>query len=516
MANGRLQTLDIHEVVRLKRLGRPHAEIGRLVGCSQPVVRKYVQWAEREGLLVGPMPDIAQVNERLAATLPPQVPPQQTSTLELYSETVRNMRGRGMELAAIRLRLEEQYGQPVSYEALRRLVKRLEPAEPDVFVRIETPPGQEAQVDFGYAGLTIDPATGKLRKTWFFVMTLSFSRYQYAELVYDQTVATWLECHRRAFEFFGGVPERIVLDNLKAAIIKVCRTDPEVQRSYRELASHYSFLIDPNPPRSPHLKGKVEQGGVHYVKRNFLAGRDPERTDELNQRLRVWCREVAGLRCHGTTRVAPRLRFESEELPALLPLPASGYDMATWKQVQLHRDCHVAFEQAWYSAPYRLVGQKVWVRGGTRTVKIYSADEQLIAIHDRARCGERRTCLDHLPAGKVAGLTLTRALCREQAAAVGPATAEVVKQLLDHKPVDKLRVAGRLLALAKAHSTARLEEACRLALEHGEGDYLTVKAILAGRLDEPNEPAAAVTPGRFFRFARAASEYMSAFAGRAA
>jgi transposase len=132
-----------------------------------------------------------------------------------------------------------------------------------VCVRIETKPGEEAQVDFGYAGLTIEPATGKRRKTWVFVMVLSWSRHLFAWLVYDQTVATWLECHRRAFEYFGGVPGRIVLDNLKAAIIRACRDEPEVQRAYREFALHYGFLIDPNPPARPNLKAMAS----HYTSR---------------------------------------------------------------------------------------------------------------------------------------------------------------------------------------------------------------------------------------------------------
>jgi transposase len=504
MANRRLQTVDVYEVIRLKRLGKSHAEIGRLVSCSQPVVRKYIRWAGREGLLDGALPDPVAVGQRLGATLPEQAPPQQTSTLAAFSETVRAMRQRGMEIAAIRQRLVEQHGEPVSYEALRRLVRRLERA-----------PGEEAQVDFGYAGLTIEPATGQLRKTWVFVMLLSFSRHLYAELVYDQTVATWLECHRRAFAFFGGVPARIVLDNLRAAILSACRTEPVVQRSYRELAGHYGFLIDPNPPARPNLKGKVEQGGVHYVKRNFLAGRDPELTDRLNEKLRLWCREVAGARCHGTTRVSPLVAFEAEERAALLALPAEPYELAVWKQVKLHRDGHVTFEQAFYSAPFRLVGQAVWVRGTARTVKIYSTEEELVAVHDRAPAGGRRTCLDHLPAGKVAGLTLSRSLCREQATAVGPATHAIVERLLTHRPEDKLRVAGRVLALVKTYGAPSLEAACRMALEHGEGDYPTVKAILAGGLTTspalPPEPAR-----RLHRFARSAAEYMAAFRERAA
>jgi transposase len=169
--------------------------------------------------------------------------------------------------------------------------------------------------------------------------------------VFDQRVEPWLLCHRHAFEAFGGVPARIVLDNLKAAILRANLYDPGVQRAYRECALHYGFRIDPNPPRTPELKGKVEQGGVHYVKRNFLAGREGERCDELNRKLALWTRHVAGQRIHGTTKDRPGERFQAVEQAALLPLPPTPYDVASWKQATLHRDCYVVFEGAYYSAP---------------------------------------------------------------------------------------------------------------------------------------------------------------------
>jgi transposase len=135
-------------------------------------------------------------------------------------------------------------------------------------------------------------------------VTLSWSRHQYVEFVFDQKVETWLRLHRNALAFFGGVPRRLVIDNLKAAIIQAIWDDPEVQQSYRECAEHYGFLIAPCRPRTPEHKGKVEQGGVHYVKRNgstelaevFLGGREPTTITQANQDVLVWCNTTAGLR----------------------------------------------------------------------------------------------------------------------------------------------------------------------------------------------------------------------------
>jgi hypothetical protein len=383
-----------------------------------------------------------------------------------------------------------------------RFVRALEPAVPEAFVRVETPPGDEAQVDFGSAGFLFDPQVRKVRKAWAFVMTLSFSRHQYVEFVFDQEVATWLRCHRNAFEFFGGVPRRIVLDNLKAAIVKAALHDPVVQRAYRECAEHYGFLISPCRPRTPWHKGKVEQGGVHYVKRNFLAGRAFRDVTEANEKVLAWCVETAGRRIHGTTREQPLKRFETEQ-GTLRSLPSSPYTLAVWKQAKLHPDCHVVFEKAYYSAPHRLIGQKLWVRAAEASVWIFH-EHELLATHLRAqRPGQRRTVNDHLPPSKVAGLMASPASCLKRASEIGPATSELIGRLLGERPLDRLRTAQAVLRLAHKFSPRRLEAACGRALRFDETSYGAVKRILVKGLDlvsaaEPS-PSPATQPLLFVR-----------------
>jgi transposase len=510
----RTATMEIQEVLRLLRQGASDRETARLVGLNRRTVMRYRQWAAEHGLLAGELPSAQELEARLAATLPGVVPPQQTSTVEAYRAEIAAYRAQGVEVAAIRARLEEAHGEPISYSAVWRLVRGLEPTRlPAAFVRVEVAPGSEAQVDFGYAGRHLDPSSGALRKSWVFVLVLSWSRHLYAELVWDQRVETWLLCHRHAFEFFGGVPERVVLDNLKAAIVRASVHEPWVQRSYRECAAHYGFRIDPNPPASPHLKGKVEQGGVHYIKRNFLAGREPAELPELNRKLRAWCTEIAGQRRHGTTKQRPLERFRQVEPRRLLALPAGPYDLAIWKQATLSRDCHLVFEAAYYSAPYRLVGQPLWVRGGARTVELFTTAHELVATHDRARRpGERQTVLAHLPPEKVPGLVASRETCTTRAAALGPATSAVVERLLAHRPEDRLRVAQRVLGLAGRYSDERLERACARALHYGAPDYPTIKRILAAGLDrEPLEPlpSPAPRPAPSFAFVRQAGEFVA-------
>jgi transposase len=542
MANRSIPLMDLLELVRLLRQGASDRTLTRVLRHNRRTIAKYREWATAQGLLHGELPTAAQLQVLHAATLPVIPPPQQRSTVEAYRNEIIALRARGLEAAAIRVRLEERHGHPVSYSAIWRLVQRLR-AEAGVHerargqgvvVRVEVLPGSEAQVDFGYAGVSVDPRSGVVRKTWVFVMVLAFSRHLYAELVFDQREATWLLCHQHAFAFFGGVPQRLVPDNLKAAVVRASFTEPEASRGYRECAEHYGFLIDPNPPRRPQLKGKVEQGGVHYVKRNFLAGRcapdsPPQPIDTLNQGLRQWCSAVAGRRVHGTTKQQPLARFQLVEQAALRPLPPTPYVPAVWKRVTVYRDCYVTCEGAYYSAPYRLVGQSVWLRAGARTVELYDAQHELVATHDRASApGERLTHLAHLPPEKVAGLTLSREACRTHAAAIGPATAALVEALLEHRPEDRLRSAGRLLRLAAQTSPARLEQACARAQAFGASDYPSVKRILAAGLEhrQPPDPqprtvtqasGPAAAAARPYTFMRQASEFvLSLLAGHAA
>lgn len=404
----------------------------------------------------------------------------------------------------------------LSDSAIWRLLKHLEPPTVEPVGRVETKPGEDAQVDFGFAGTVIDPSDQRQRKAGVFVLVLSWSRHLDAAIVFDQTIETWLVCHRHAFETLGGVPRRIVLDNLKSGIAAACIHEPTAQRAYRECAQHDGFLIDPNPLRSPNLKGNGEQGGVHDVKRNFLAGRDPESRDTLNAKLRVWCEQVAGLRERGTTHHQPFPPFRALERVALLPLPRDPSDLAVWAKLTLHRDCHVTFAKSYSSAPGRLVGQAVGVRGGSRTVEISTADHQLGATHERATApGMRKTNLDHLPSAKIPNLILNREDAQAQADAIGPPASGIVQRLLAHRPEDRLRVAGRLLRLATRYGAERLEAACARAEAFGEGDSVGVKRILEAELDHEPVPHVIPAPAQptVYTFARPAEELAASLVG---
>lgn len=475
--------MDIRELLLHLRREPSNRAIQRATGMHRQTVKRYRAWAAEQGFLDGPLPSLSALEACVQQTLAEKPPPQNQSSLETYRTMVSQLRKEKVEMTAILQRLKER-GYQGSYSAVRRMVHNLERQQPEVFVRMECKPGEEAQVDFGYAGMLLDPVTYQPRRAWAFVMTLAWSRHQYVEFVFDQKLATWLLLHRHAFEWFGGAPERIVIDNLKAAIVKACFDDPEVQQAYRECAEHYGFLIAPCRVATPQHKGKVESS-VHYVKRNFLGGRESTTLTLANQDVRAWCNQTAGQRIHGTTREQPRVRFDTVEHARLKPLPPAPYDLAIWKIATVGADGHITFDNAYYSVPFRVPkGTRLRVRGGAQFVTIFSQTHEPVATHDRAQqAGQRLTHPDHLPPDKVAGLTLNREECRNTANTIGVATSQIVTTLLDDAAVDRLRTAGRLLRLGERYGDERLEAACQRALQFGEPTYITVKRILVEGLD---------------------------------
>jgi transposase len=492
MAGRRKDVLEIREIIRRFKLGEYVRRIAEDMQISRNTVRHYLRWAKEQGFLEAaelPPPELMQ--ERYRTTILPP-PPGPSSLVEPHRDFVIQMRQRGVEVQALFGLLRER-GFEGSYSSLLRYVHRIEPKTPETFVRVETAPGEEAQVDFGYAGMLYDPFTERLRKAWVFVMTLSWSRHEYAEIVFDQKVETWCALHVRAFEFFGGVVKRVKIDNLKAAIIDAVVNDPVAQRAYCELAEHYHFSISPCRPRTPRHKGKVEKGGVHYVKRNALAGRTFRDRDAANQHLIHWIMTTAGTRDHGTTHEPPLVRFEIEKT-VLGKLPETRYEPCVWKAAKLHPDCHVVFEYCYYSAPHRLVGQALMLRVTAEKVEIYH-EHVRIATHPRAAGrGVRVTITDHLPPEKIQGLLTSTHYVQKQAAEIGPSTAEFIDRLLGQKPMDRLRGAQGIISMAKRVGAERLEAACTRALAYDSIRYQTVRNILRKGLDQKALDDPALTP----------------------
>jgi len=341
-----------------------------------------------------------------------------------------------------------------------------------------------------------------------FVATLGFSRHQYAEIVFDQKVNTWIGLHQRAFAFLGGVPKRVVLDNLKAGVVKALVVDPILGEAYRKLAQHYRFLISPNRPRTPRHKGKVENG-VNYVKNNFFAGQQFVDIESANQRLKAWVMETAGVRDHGTTHQAPLKLFHEVEQEALQPLPEEAFELLEVRVSKVHSDCHIVVDGSFYSVPYRLVGREVEVHVSERVVEIYFQHE-LVRTHPKAhQKGQWQTEMEDYPPYKAQYLLKTPQYCLKVAARIGTSTHAVVDHLLGDRPLDRLRSVQAILSLADSVGEVRLEAACARALYFGDPHYRRIKDILNAALDRepiPNQVLAAPRQ-QSFTFSRTPQEF---------
>lgn len=426
-----------------------------------------------------PIPEDAQLAASLGAARKERA--SNVSSLKAHEDQIKAWKGLGYSAVVITRTLRDGHGFQGSYEAVKRFVRSLEGPATLPSVMLEFRPGEAAQVDFGAGPLIEDAFTGEKFKTWAFVMTLAWSRHMYVELVRDQKVETWLACHRRAFEFFGGVPEKVIIDNPKCAITRACIHEPAVQRSYHALAEGYGFKISPCPPADPQKKGRVE-AGVKYVKMNFFPLRRFRTLGEANEQALKWALSEAGERVHGTTKRRPLELFETERAH-LRPLPAQAPAPGVWAQVKVHGNCHVQFEKCYYSAPYRFANEELWLRADPEKIQVFSGSE-LVGVHPRLRRpGSKSTVNDHLPPNAVAYLMRDPSWCRKKAQDVGPSCLEVVERLFADKVLDNLRAAQGVMRLMDRFGKERLEGACRRALDFDSPFYGTVKSILYNGID---------------------------------
>jgi transposase len=453
-----------------------------------------------------PLPDSAALAHAIKGRKEDRLQP---SLVEPYADEVKKWLEKGIQGTTIHRALVHKYGFEGSYSSVRRFLAQYKDAHPEVTTILDFTPGEAAQVDFGSGPDIIDVSTGEVIKTWFFVMTLCFSRHQYAEIITNQKVDTWLACHRRAFEFFGGVPNKLIIDNPKCAITRACYHDPAVQRSYATYAEGYRFMISPCPPRDPKKKGRVESG-VKYVKRNFMPLREFRSLSDANDQLNHWVMETAGNRIHGTTHQRPLTLFVETEKVFLQPLPDVPPQVATWTQVKVHGNCHVQFEKVQYSVPFRLVHQHLWLKATDNTVKLFR-DLEMVAVHPRLfKPGDRSTVDDHLPPEALAYKMQDPQWCLKQAQEIGSACHQVIQRLFKDRVLDNLRAAQGIIGLGKKYGSLRLETACQRALFFGNIRYRSIKTILNKGLDqlslfEPSEEALAPPYTGSARFLRRGS-----------
>lgn len=366
----------------------------------------------------------------------------------------------------------------ISYDSVRRYLKRQASSRPIPFRRMECAPGQEAQVDFGSgAPVLVD---GKRRKTNVFRIVLSHSRKAYSEATFTQTAEDFIRCLENAFAHFGGVPQTLVIDNLKAAVAHPDWFDPVLNPKLQSFAQHYGTVILPTKPYTPRHKGKVE-AGVKYVKNNALKARTFASLEAQNRFLADWERTIADTRIHGTTKRQVDKVFREVERQTLLPLPVERFPFFQEAQRKVNRDGHIEVAKAYYSAPPEYLGRTVWARWDARLVRIFNHRFEQIALHTRRAPGRFSTLGEHIVLEKISGVERGAAWLLGKIRLLGDQALAWAESMLTARGIEGVRVLQGLLALAKTHSCEAINEACRIALSYGALRLKTLRELLKRR-----------------------------------
>ena len=473
MAYKRIKLMDIWEIIRRWHNKQSISHIALALGYDRKTIRKYIQVAQQKGLdLNQPLPpkkhvlnlfqDAAVEHPRPAQEI---LQPFLTEISELVNDKHHSLRPKiAFEVICQRHDLNDK----VSYSSFKRFVRKnnLAVSPQNVTCRIEVEAGQEIQIDYAKVGLLYDPLSGKKKTVYAFIATLSHSRHKFVEFVYKQDQQSFIASHIRMFDFFGGVPARILIDNLKSGVIKPDLYDPKLNRAYREMAEHYGCFIDPCRVRHPKDKGKVERDvqTVRQMFRKLVALYPALDIAQANRLAQKWCIEDYGQKDHGTTRLKPWQTFIDKEQPALKSLPQEPFEIAQWKEARVHPDHYIQFNKKAYSVPHAYVGKNVWVKATDKIVQIYY-QEMLIKQHVITR-GYFHTDFTDFPANVQAALDEGVPLnLQMRAQAVGDDFAKLIRTVLEPHAFMNMRKAQGLLGLAQKHDNRLIEKAAHHALQ---------------------------------------------------
>lgn len=514
MTKGKCKTmLDIREVIRRLREQHSDRRIGREIKIDRSIVKKIRALSTLHNWLDASiaMPNDEEIFKFWNSTSKAQ----KSHPLDLHRSHIEQWKKDGCSAVVIHQLLKDQCS--CDPQSIRRYLNKYFPNQVDPVMVRSTVPGQDLDIDFGYLGKFVDDE-GIIRKAWVFSFRLRHSRRTYREVVLDQSSKTFLLTHIHAFEWFGGVPKNVILDNCKAAITQCTIDNNMIRRSYQELAEHYGFIISPCLPRTPEHKGGIE-GDVKYTKSNFFCYFFAQQKEknivmpelrELIAALARWGSDVADTHIVQGVGRSPLEIFKSEEQKALRPLPTNRWELTSWSQSTVRRDWRIMFDSSYYAVPYELIGKLVQVCATTSLVRIFYNHKE-IAYHERSKKKwEFKRKAEYAPPLQEAVLQCSREGLLSLAETVGSHTYQVVHEILSHPTIDKLRPVRHLLNLANKYSKERLEKACQRACRYKMFSYENIKNILVNNLEQ--QPIDISSENKIiqmpsFRFARDPSDY---------
>ena len=507
MAYKEVSRVEIAEVIRRWQSGSSQRHIASGTGLSRDTVRKYLAAARKVGVRQeGPAPTEEQLS--LLASVGRSGPRRARAPTDDLLAPWADQVYRWLTIDHLQLtRIQEllaQRGCRVPYTSLRRFIQRRNWRRHNPrTVRMEaSPPGEVAEMDFGRLGFIHDPQSGRRHTVWALIVVLAYSRHSFVWPTRSQRLQEVIAGLEAAWEFFGGVPRYLVIDNFPAAVAGVDALHPRLTHGFLEYSQHRGFITDPARVRHPKDKPHVERG-VQYVRERFFKGREFRDLAHLRDEAARWCRDVAGQRVHGTTRRQPLEVFEKEERQALAPWDGEPYEITDWRTAKVHPDHHVACQYALYSVPSSLCppGQQVEIGLGSKLVRIFHRG-RLLKLHPRQPRGGRSTDPADYPEELTAYTLRAPEGIKSRAAEQGPAVAEFADRLFDGPlPWSRIRQGHKLLRLGQRYTPQRLDAACRRALEVDLIDVRRVERILVQALehDELPEHPPPLPSGRFAR-----------------
>lgn len=497
MATERLSMRKTREILRLKwELRRSHREIARALAVGLATVSDTAALAKAAHLDWAAVTALS--DEQLDAKIYPKAPTDIERPLPDPATLDLELRKTGVTLRLLHLEYFERtpvgaYGYTQFCEQYRawKATQRLT-------MRQVHRAGDKLFVDYsGKKACIVDPETGERIEVELFVAVLGASNYTYAEATRTQTVPDWVMSHVRALEYFGGAPAAIVPDQLKSGVTRPCRYEPGVQRTYDELGRHYGTVIFPARPLSPRDKAKVEVG-VQIAQRWILA-RLRNQTffsiEALNDRIAELLEDLNS-RVMLRYKASRRDLFERLERAVLKPLPATRFSYGEWKKARVNIDYHVVFDDHFYSAPYQLQGQEVWIRATGLTIEITHNDAR-VGSHLRSyKRGAHTTDDKHRSVTHLKHAEWTPERIIRWAGTIGPNTAALVEKILTERkhPEHGYRSCLGIIRLDKKYGRDRLEAACARALAFGGRSYKHVESILRTGLDQTALPVAETAP----------------------
>jgi transposase len=513
MAFREVSVVQVKEALRRWLKGEGERPIAQGVGVDRKTARRYIAAAIELGVdrsgSEEQMSDelIGQVLERVR---PHRIDGHGEAWRALLAEQAQITAWVKQDLTVVKIGiLLARRGVVVPHRTLARFaVERCGAGRRTVTVRVDDPPpGIELQVDFGRLGLVPDAA--KRRVCQGLIFTACFSRHQFVWPTFSQTTEEVIRGFEAAWGYFGGIFPVVIPDNMKSIVTLAENTAPRFNDTFMEYAQSRGFVIDAARVATPTDKPRVERV-VQYTQRNFFAGEEFVDLPDARVRAETWCTETAGLRIHGTTQLRPIEAFRAEELPLLLALPCAPFDTPKWSDPKVHRDFHCEVAKAIYSVHHHLVGRTLKARLDSATVKFYLKGE-LVKVHPRKPPGGRSTDPADMPTGKEIYATRDVDRLGRMAADHGEAIGRYATALLDTPlPWTKMRQVYRLLGLVKKWGAARVEEACRRALDAEAIDVNLVSRMIE-RARESAEPDARPDPVVIQgRFARDPSEFSTA------